>query len=218
MELLFENPHFVAVDKPAGWLTVPGRTGTADTRPCLGRTLEAELDKRLYPVHRLDAEVSGLVLFARDETAHRIANAWFEAHTLRKRYEALTEGEALELVPGREVEWRSQLLRGKKRAYVSPHGKLAVTRATFVRPHADALLWRLEPLTGRSHQLRVHLASHGFPILGDTLYGARVSLAAGGIALRAVSLSFAACPEAASLGLPDRLAVRQGCAGDAPVL
>ena len=216
--ILFENPHFVAVDKPVGWLTVPGRTGADDPRPCLGRELESQLKARVYPVHRLDAEVSGLVLFARGPRAHRAANAWFESHTVRKTYEALTEGDATAPVPNETIEWRSNLLRGKKRAYESSHGKPAITRATYIGPHRGSLLWKLEPLTGRSHQLRVHLASHGFPIVGDTLYGARLALATGGIALRAVRLDFSACADARTFDLPDRLQVEQGCVGAAPVL
>ncbi len=206
MQPVFQNDSFVAVDKPAGVLTTPSRQGEADPRPCLGLELQAALGVRLWPVHRLDVEVSGLVVFALHAEAHRAASAWFEGRDVHKVYEALTErgrGEP----PAAEVEWRSLLLRGKKRAYESPHGKEALTRARCVGPRDGWLGWRLEPLTGRPHQLRVHLAGHGFPIAGDVLYGATLAYPGPGIGLRAVLLDLARCPGRAELGLPERLEV-----------
>lgn len=198
LETFFENERFLVVDKPVGWLSVPGRTGQADPRHCLSVEL-----RRLYPnslpVHRLDQEVSGLVLFAKDREAHRVANCWFESRLIHKFYEALTEGVPPEATG--PLVWESRLLRGKKRAYESPHGKLSQTRATWIGTSAAAQKWLLEPLTGRSHQLRYELARHGYPILGDVLYGARISWPQG-IALRAVKLDFADCTDALDYGLP----------------
>jgi tRNA pseudouridine32 synthase/23S rRNA pseudouridine746 synthase len=201
------------VDKPAGWLSVPARLAGEDARPVLGRRLEEALGCRLWPVHRLDAEVTGIILYAKDAEAHREAGRWFEAREVDKAYEALTEGTVpvSSAASGAPEIWRSQLLRGKKRAYESPHGKAAETAA---RPlgmveaeGGPALQWALTPRTGRPHQLRFELAKHGFPILGDALYGASRPWPKGGIALRCVRLGFAACRGAAALGLPDTLAV-----------
>lgn len=213
VDLPFANEHFVAVDKPADWLSVPSRLGEREQRPCLGTTLEAELGVRLWPVHRLDAEVTGLILFAKNAAAHRQASGWFEQRTVDKSYEAWTEG-APPAATG-EALWRSCLLRGKKRAYESPHGKPAETLARCLGqvPGADgqaALRWELKPLTGRAHQLRFELARHGHPILGDALYGATRPFRHGaghGIALRCVRLDFARCQGAAALGLPAELTV-----------
>lgn len=203
---IFENEHFVAVDKPAGTLTVPGRTGASDERLCLSH----ELAKTgpVLPIHRLDVEVSGLVLFAKNTRAHREANAWFEARHVHKSYEAWTEGTIPDgSNPGQTFEWQSNILRGKRRAYESPHGKPAITRATWLgseRFHDIPIQrWQLEPLTGRSHQLRFELSRHGFPILGDTLYGAHVEFIAHAIALRSIRLDFSGCAGAAKLGLPE---------------
>jgi tRNA pseudouridine32 synthase/23S rRNA pseudouridine746 synthase len=205
VQIVYESPHFVAVDKPAGVLTVPGRMGRDDPRPCLGVELERTLG-RLWPVHRLDVEVSGLVLLARDPEAHRAASAWFEGRDVHKHYQALTEARGA--APSSEVlTWRSRLLRGKKRAYDSPHGKEAITRARCVGKRDAWLAWELEPLTGRPHQLRVHLAGHGFPIAGDVLYGASAPWTAGGIALRAVLLDLEACPGREVFALPGTLGV-----------
>jgi tRNA pseudouridine32 synthase/23S rRNA pseudouridine746 synthase len=187
-------------------LTVPGRFGDGDGGPSLGRALEQQLGQRLWPVHRLDREVSGLVLFARDAQAHRQASAAFEGRRVDKQYEALTEGAALIVSCPAEFTWNSRLVRGKKRAFEAPHGKPALTRAEALArvaagpwlapaspvPSPPQLVrWRLYPETGRAHQLRVHLARAGFPVAGDALYGAHTRLIQPeAIALRSVRLAF----------------------------
>lgn len=212
---VFENENFIAVDKAAGQLTVPGRTltdGEKDSRSCLKEILRAEIGD-VYPVHRLDAEVSGLVLFAKNAQAHRTANLWFENRQVRKRYEAFTEGEPpRDWRLGASFRWMSRILRGKKRAYEHAEGKVAETTARWLGPHhlpgiGDVQRWELEPCTGRSHQLRFELVKHGFPIVGDALYGAKHGLNMPGIALRSILLDFRECPEATSLGLPHELTI-----------
>ena len=88
VKTLFENENWLVVDKPAGWLTVPGRN--AEETPVLGHVLEKTKGMVLWPCHRLDREVSGLVLFAKKPEAHRLANGWFENHKIQKIYEAWT--------------------------------------------------------------------------------------------------------------------------------
>ncbi len=202
--VLYLGEGFVAVDKPAGWLSVPARRRD-DPRPCVGLELQRALGSRIWPVHRLDEPVSGVLLFARSARAHRLANGWFERREVRKLYQALTEGNPAGLAAGERVEWRSAIKRGKRRAYESPGGRPAVTRARLVGRRPEGLAWELEPLTGRPHQLRVHLAVRGFPVLGDTLYGAARAWPGGGIALRAVCLDLEACPGARDAGLPARI-------------
>ena len=193
--IVFQSDLFVAADKPAGWLSVPSRWGGRDERPVLGRELETLTGGRLWPVHRLDEEATGLILFARTAAAHAEASGWFEHRRVTKTYEALSELPAGEAPPEGELQtWRSTLLRGKKRAYESPHGKQAETRALLLgsapAPDGVALGWVLEPVTGRSHQLRWELWKRGCPILGDELYGARRPFVPGAIALRCVRLRF----------------------------
>ena len=225
--ILYSSNRFVVPDKPAGWLSVPSRMGAADTRPCVGKVLEEALKVRLWPVHRLDLEVTGILLFAKDAEAHRLANHWFEHRLVGKTYEALSNGDPAQ-ASDQNLTWRSTLLRGKKRAYESPHGKPSETTARFLKiinlDDGPALLWHLEPHTGRPHQLRYELSRHGFPILGDKLYGSErpcprfhpiqsnqekalnIQDDSHSIALRCVSLDFSRCPEAHSLGLPEVLA------------
>lgn len=159
----------------------------------------------IFPVHRLDYEASGLMLFARTPAAHRAANRWFEQRLVHKTYEARTaRGEGA--FPETEETWTSKLVRGKKRTFAAPYGQEAVTRARAATVDGG-LCWSLRPVTGRSHQLRFELAHRGWPIAGDALYGSTQEWPAGGIALRAVELDLKDCPEAAALGLPERLSL-----------
>lgn len=196
---LFENENWIVAVKPSGWLTTPARERT-DPRPCLGLQLQLEVGQQIFPVHRLDFEVAGLVLFAKNPMAHRIAQKWFEVGEIIKTYRARTEPAAQE-IGGDWVEWRSRLLRGKRRAYVSPKGKESVTMARVVSKAEDCWTWELRPLTGRPHQLRVELARHQAPILGDELYGGRKG-ESGRIELVAVQLDLEKIDAAERLGLP----------------
>jgi tRNA pseudouridine32 synthase / 23S rRNA pseudouridine746 synthase len=206
LTILFENEHFILVDKPGGWLSVPSQWGEEDPRPVLNIELSKQFGQQIWPVHRLDLDVTGVVLFAKNARAHQIANTWFEKRSIDKTYEAWTEGSPPKT---NFFEWNSMLQRGKKRSFVSPKGKLAVTRAlwkkTIELPTGTVQDWVLDPITGRPHQLRVHLSSNGYPIVGDKLYGATREFLPNTLALRAVKLNFSGCDEAESLGLPKEL-------------
>lgn len=198
---------WLIVDKPALTLSVPSRLGVDDPRGCLGVELQRALGRQIFPVHRLDFEVSGVMLFALNPEAQRQGARWFESRMIAKEYEAVTK------VSGRNVgdkgEIRQQLRRGKRRAYESPHGEWAET-AWHLRernPTQGWDFWSLWPRTGRSHQLRVAMASLGAPILGDELYGGRKMDWKVGIALRARSLGLERIPESERLGLPERIEV-----------
>jgi tRNA pseudouridine32 synthase/23S rRNA pseudouridine746 synthase len=196
--LLFENENFLAVDKPHAVLTTPARD-KADPRPCLGLALQKQLGQQIYPVHRLDFEVAGLVLFAKNPAAHRLAQAWFEHTQIIKLYEAFSD-RLPPALPEWE-EWHAKLVRGKKRSFEAPHGKPSTTRARVVE-RGGRTLWELQPVTGRPHQLRVQMAQNGFPIRGDKLYGAPETPHKG-IALKAVHLDFSKVGE--RMGLPEHL-------------
>jgi len=106
------------VDKAAMVLSVPGRMGEEDDRPVLGRILEKDLGMTLYPVHRLDFEVQGLIMYAKTPAAHRAGNGWFENKIVSKKYSALTLAPTAdhpqEFQTGVALEWKCRLLRGKK--------------------------------------------------------------------------------------------------------
>lgn len=164
LAILHADDRLVVVNKPAGLLSVPGRT-EAD---CASARIQA-----LYPdaliVHRLDQATSGLLLFARGAQAQRELSADFAERRVDKRYVAVVHGALL----GEGVidlplaaDWPN-----RPRQHVDlQHGRPSQTRwRTLALANAHTRV-ALEPVTGRSHQLRVHLAELGHPIVGDTLY------------------------------------------------
>ncbi len=220
-QIVFQNDDWVAVDKPAGWLTVPSRFEKEDARKVLGRELERQFKTQIYPVHRLDLEVSGLVLFATSAKAQRFGNGWFEGRNVSKTYQGQSGArdfshwpenlaKASEEIPVDQlVEWKCRLLRGKRRSYESPRGDRSVTLARLLKSGtAEILKWELQPLTGRSHQLRFEMSRHGYPLLGDELYGSKQKWSPG-IALRAVHLDLIKVPAADRMGLPAQLNVKE---------
>jgi len=210
--IAWQSEHVVAADKPSGMLTIPGRLGVRDPRPCLVHAVARVVPGKIWIVHRLDLEASGLVLFARTAEAHRVLCVAFEHHAVRKTYDAWTEGTPPEPVD-RPLVWESSLLRGKRRAFETPLGKWSRTVAHYAgrvtwRGHR-LVGWSLHPETGRPHQLRCQAASRGWPIAGDALYGSRVDFGPERIALRAVALDLSgiAPDDRARLGLPSLLEV-----------
>lgn len=205
--IVFQNDHFIVVDKAPMILSVPGRMGEGDERPVLGRLLEKDLKMTLYPVHRLDLEVQGLIMFAKTQAAQRAGNQWFEQKIVSKKYSALTPPPASRTYsPGVPLEWKCRLLRGKKRAYESPHGKDSLTKAMLVSVLESGYFhWELSPVTGRSHQLRYELFRHGMPIIGDALYGSTIKFNQEGIALRSFVLDFSQASNREEFSLPEKI-------------
>lgn len=158
----------LVADKPTGLLSVPGR-GEA-RQDCLQRRLENSRGS-LTAVHRLDMDTSGLIVFARTPSAARSLSRAFEMRRVAKRYRALahgipagTRGE-IDLPIGRD--WSMRPLRKADR----DAGQPALTRWSLIEDCGGHALLELEPETGRTHQLRVHLQAIGHPICGDRLYG-----------------------------------------------
>ena len=209
--IVFDNEHFVIVDKAPMVLSVPGRLGEDDDRPVLGRLLEVDLGITIYPVHRLDYEVQGLIMFAKNPLAHKAAKAWFEKKEVTKTYHAQTSAlsNAPKLNIGELYTWKSKLLRGKKRTYISPHGKDSVTMALITRVEGSVFHWEMNPVTGRSHQLRFELFHHGHPIIGDELYSSDQAFSSAGIALRAFKIDFSKAPGAKKFSLPEILEIKK---------
>jgi tRNA pseudouridine32 synthase/23S rRNA pseudouridine746 synthase len=191
--ILWRNEHFAFVEKFAGTLSVPSRQGRSDPRSVVGIWLQETLGSQIFPVHRLDFEVRGLMLWALSGKAQGAASTWFENQLAHKTYQALTEIPeviAPELLNAEGVLWQCQLLRGKKRAYESVQGKQSQTRAKILSTSekTQLCLWELQPKTGRSHQLRYEMFRHGWPIVGDTLYGSLRPYQEQSIALEALTL------------------------------
>lgn len=163
--LLHVDEACIVADKPAGLLAVPGRT-ESDSLATRVRALHP--DARI--VHRLDQATSGLMLFARGAVAQRVLGMAFEARQVHKRYIAVVEGlpaaDAGEIDAPLAADWP----RRPRQRVDAVGGKPSLTRWHVLRRDADSAWLELEPLSGRTHQLRVHLAHLGHPIRGDRLY------------------------------------------------
>jgi len=176
--ILFRGAGYLAVDKPAGLLVIPGR-GEAEG-PSLRVLLEAELGQKIFVVHRLDRDTSGVLLFALDARTHRTLSMAFEAGLVEKRYRALVAGR-LE-TPLELTRALAPARRGRMR--IAKAGEDSKNAHTLVRPIealSGATLVEATPLTGRTHQIRVHLADAGHPLLVDHQYGRSEPLTAGGL-------------------------------------
>ncbi len=211
LAIVFKNLHFVVIDKPTAVLSVPSRMGRSDPRPVAGICLQEELGCRIFPVHRLDEDTSGLLMFALSPEASRTANLWFENHEVIKTYEALSIPLALQDVQrwSTEQTWHNRLMRGKKRAYEAAYGKPSITKARCVTASSEnKSVWHLQPITGRSHQLRYEMARHGFPIAGDITYGSKQKPdGEEGIDLRAFKLDLTHCTSRSDFQLPEIISI-----------
>jgi RluA family pseudouridine synthase len=166
--LLWQQGGLFAIDKPAGALVVPGRR--EDAQACLREQLQEGLGQPVWVVHRLDRDTSGVLLFALDAASHRAASMAFEKGQVRKTYLALVAPplEASQVVDVALLPAR----RGRMRlARAGEVGKAARTRLRPLERYAQGGLVEAEPLTGRTHQIRLHLQAVGAPLLVDAQYG-----------------------------------------------
>jgi tRNA pseudouridine32 synthase/23S rRNA pseudouridine746 synthase len=162
--VVFEDERLVAVSKPAGQASIPGR---GDIGEPLNKELERRLGQRLWVVHRLDREASGLMVFAKTAEAHVLLCKEFESRSAHKVYLAVAAGKLMG--EGRADQPLKEF--GSGRVAPSKDGKHSLTRWSVERSLKGATLLKVEPLTGRRHQIRAHLAALGHPLLGDPLYG-----------------------------------------------
>ena len=210
--ILYEDRSVLALDKPAGWMLAPDwwdRTGRN-----LHLALQSSLSagdfwahsrglKYLRFVHRLDAETTGITLFAKSPGALKAFSELFEERKVEKYYWAVVRG-----IP-KQREWRCDLalmpdpgMKGRMKTVPRPklekelaegNAKEAETHFRVIKTFADTALIEARPVTGRTHQIRVHLAAAGHPIMGDPLYGPDKMAESKGrqrLALRAVKLVY----------------------------
>lgn len=195
LQLIHEDAGLLVLDKPSGLLCVPGRG--ADKQDCLSSRAQQRWPDALV-VHRLDMATSGLVLMARGADMQRALSHAFATQQVDKRYEAVVDGLLPDDGPGgpwQEIDapiaadWPRRPLR-----VIDPvNGKPSLTRWRVKQqlPLRRATHLALAPQTGRTHQLRVHLAHIGHPILGDMLYAGEAAQArAPRLLLHATALAF----------------------------
>lgn len=189
LAVVHADAAILVLDKPAGLLAVPGRG--PDKQDCLSARVQAAWPDALI-VHRLDMATSGLLVMARGAAMQRRLSMAFAARLVGKRYVAVVAGR---LAPP-AAEWGEIDLPlapdwpNRPRSRVDPAGRPSLTRWRVLGQGADRTRVELEPVTGRSHQLRVHLAALGHPILGDPLYAPpAVQAMAGRLLLHASALA-----------------------------
>ena len=177
LSVVHADAHLIVLDKPAGLLCVPGRG--EDKQDCLSARVQQRWPECLI-VHRLDMATSGLVLMARSLEMQRALGKAFERRQVHKRYEAVVLGQPAATRHGPQPEAWAEIdlplivdwLRRPRSKVDHAIGKPSRTRwqALGPGPLPETTRVRLEPLTGRTHQLRVHLMELGHPIVGDPLY------------------------------------------------
>ncbi len=212
LSVLHEDSAVLIVDKPAGLLTVPTEANEKDTLWARAlHYLQHRYGGRPYAgiVHRLDKDTSGAVVFARSRAALHFLQERFKEHAIDREYVAIARGNVPE--SGR---FDADLARtpGLKRGVARPgqEGRRAVTRYRALERLPEATLVSVRPETGRTHQIRVHFAAAGHPILGDRVYGGEAGAAAARQMLHARRLGFphpaTGEPVAAEAPLPEDFA------------
>jgi 23S rRNA pseudouridine1911/1915/1917 synthase len=207
LPILYEDRSVIAIDKPPGWMLVPHSWQKTN------RNLQAAIVssiaaghywarsrglKFLRHIHRLDAETSGVLLFARSLGAVETYGRLFESRRMEKRYLAVVHGTP------RQTEWTCREPIGPDAGHIGRmrvdirEGKEAETHFKLLQAGAKTALLEARPITGRTHQIRVHLLAGGCPVVGDELYGPPSRSPAGGnrstssfrLGLRSVRLAY----------------------------
>ncbi len=191
LRLVHQDEHLLVVDKPPGLLTIATQTERARTAYRLVRDwLQAQEHERIFVVHRLDRETSGLLVFARSPAVKRALQAQFQARTVERVYVARVEG-AVRAPAG---ELRSRLVEDRalrvRAVGGGRRGQDAISRYRVLERYREATLLEIRLVTGRRGQIRAQLATLGHPIVGDRAYGSRHD-PLGRVCLHAARLAFA---------------------------
>jgi len=172
--LVYDDAQVVVLDKPAGVSSVPYEARETGTAMDLIRGHWRNLGRRatevpLHVVHRIDKETSGLLVFAKTRLAERSLGAAFRSHSVTRSYLTVAHGR---VVPGRIESWlindRGDGLRGSTRE--PGRGKRAITHVAVVAELASATVCKVRLETGKTHQIRIHLAESGHPLVGERVY------------------------------------------------
>ncbi|MCB4755941.1 MAG: RluA family pseudouridine synthase [Elusimicrobia bacterium] len=166
--VLFENDDLLVVDKPAGLASIPERDRQKDSVLTL---LSAKAPQKLYVVHRLDKDASGVLVFTKNATTHKFLNDQFSTRAVQKTYVALVHG-VLREEEGC-IDKPIRLFGSGRMGVDTKNGKPCTTLFKVEKRFGKFTHVKIHPVTGRRHQIRVHFYSIGHPVVGDLLYGDR---------------------------------------------
>lgn len=185
LDILYQDEQLVVLNKPSGLLSVPGKA------PEHFDSLQYRV-QRVWPqatvVHRLDMATSGVIVMALTKAAQRELNRQFQQRLTAKRYIALVQGQPQANIGSIELPLICDWPNRPKQKVCFEYGKPSLTHFRVLQRYSDYSRLELEPVTGRSHQLRVHMQAIGHPILGDKFYALAKTLTAPRLQLHAAEL------------------------------
>lgn len=187
MQIIHKDNDILVINKPADLPVLPD--GWDKDAPYLVKMLEEEFNKA-WVVHRIDKSTSGIIIFALTAEAHRSLNIQFEKHLVEKTYHAILNGSPKWLDKITKFPLRANVGRKHRTVVDNRNGVRSETRFRILKQNQLSALAEAMPMTGRTHQIRVHAFALGYPLLGDILYSAPETDIISRAALHAYSLSF----------------------------
>jgi len=165
--IIFEDDHIIVINKPAGLLSIPDRY--SEEIPNLLTSLK-NYRENIFVNHRLDKDTSGIILYTKTSDAHAAFSKLFEKRDIDKKYKAIVKGIPIEEIG--QIELKIALSKNKrKQMVIDQKGKLAITKYRIVETWQNFALLELKIITGRMHQIRVHMKAINCPIICDSMYG-----------------------------------------------